>query len=230
MPEVGSNVELAHKIHEHGHQHASGPGDRRIRLAEILEALVLAIVAVTTAWSGYQAARWDALSMEHYALSTTTIAQAQEKMTLAGQDRLLDITTFNGWIYARETGDRKLMDFYQRRFRPEYMVAFNAWEKLDVKDHATAPPGPTFMPEYRSASADAAKALTAQSGEHFNTAVSARETGDDYIRLTVFLATALLLTAIGQRFHNLGPRVALLCVAFALVAVSTYWVWTLPRL
>ena len=68
MAEATSNVEFASKIHEQGHQHAS-PTDHRARWVEIVEALVLAIVAVATAWSGYQAAKWDALSDEYYKIA-----------------------------------------------------------------------------------------------------------------------------------------------------------------
>jgi hypothetical protein len=58
MPEATSNVEFAHKIHEEGHHH-SHPTDHRARWVEIVEAVVLATVAVATAWSGYQASKWD---------------------------------------------------------------------------------------------------------------------------------------------------------------------------
>ena len=58
--------------------------------------------------------------------------------------------------------------------------------------------------------------------------MSARETGDKYVKVTVLLATVLLLTAIGQRFEIFGPRVAVLAVAFVLLAVSTSRILTLP--
>ena len=56
-----------------------------------------------------------------------------------------------------------------------------------------------------------------------------RETGDSYVKVTVFLATALFLTALGQRFEIFGPRVAVVAVAFVLLIISTYWIVTLPR-
>ena len=40
-----------------------------------------------------------------------------------------------------------------------------------------------------------------------------RENGD-HVRITVFLATVLLLTALSQRFDILGPRIAVVAVAF----------------
>jgi hypothetical protein len=85
MNEVTSNVELAHKIHEQSHHHLE-PTDRRGRWIEILEAVVLAAVAVLTAWSGYQAAKWEALSAADYALVARTSVKAQE-MSDAGGSR-----------------------------------------------------------------------------------------------------------------------------------------------
>ena len=111
MPESTSNVEFAHRVHEHGHHH--GPSDRRAAWLGIAEAVALSIVAVATAWSGYQAAKWDALSAKQYALVALTTVKSQEKATLAGQDRLFDIVTFNGWIAAKTAGNEKLAANYR---------------------------------------------------------------------------------------------------------------------
>lgn len=112
---------------------------------------MLAIVAVATAWSGYQAAKWDARSAENYSLASRTTVMSQGKATLAGQDRLYDITAFNAWTTAKVDGKEKLAAFYQRRFRSEYATAFAAWWKLDPINNPSAPPGPIFMPEYTNA-------------------------------------------------------------------------------
>jgi hypothetical protein len=120
MAEATSNVEIAHKIHEASHHRSSG--DHRQQWVEIVEAVVLAVVAVATAWSGYQAAKWDALSAEQYQLASRSSVESQGKATLAGQDRLFDIVTFNGWIAAKTAGNTALAALYERRFRPEYAV------------------------------------------------------------------------------------------------------------
>jgi len=227
MPEATSNVEFAQKIHEEGH-HRPPSTSRQAQWVEIAEAVVLAIVAVATAWSGYQAARWDALSAQHYNLASRTTVMSQEKATLAGQDRLYDITTFNAWLDAKLAGKDKLAAFYQRRFRPEYATAFSAWLKLDPMNNSSAPAGPIFMPEYANASSQQSAKLAQDATGHFESGVSMRETGDKYVRVTVFLATVLLLTALSQRFEILGPRVAVVAVAFALLVISMYWMLTFP--
>ena len=116
MPEQTSNVEFAHKIHEQARHHGSG-SDPKSPWIEIAEATVLAVVAIVTAWSGYQATKWDALSNQNYSLEASTNMRAQEKVTLAGQDRLYDIMTFNGWIAAETAGNKRLATIYEPRAR-----------------------------------------------------------------------------------------------------------------
>jgi hypothetical protein len=228
MSEAASNVEFAHKIHELGHHHPVLT-DSRARWVEIVEAVVLATVAVATAWSGYQASKWDALSAQYYNLASRTTVLAQEKATLAGQDRLYDITTFDAWVTAKVDHREKLATFYERRFRPEYAIAFSAWWKLDPVNNPLAPPGPTFMAEYKNAKSQESATLGEEAKGHFERGVSTRETGDKYVKVTVLLATVLLLTALSQRFELFGPRVAVVAVAFVLLGISAYWMLTLPR-
>jgi hypothetical protein len=227
MAETTSNVEFAHRIHEHGH--SGGGHEHRSEWLEILEAIVLAAVAVLTAWSGYQAARWDAKSAAAYARASSTMVQAQEQLTLSGQDHLYDITTFDSWLEAKVGGDQALAAMFERRFRPEYAVAFAAWMKLDPLNDPKAPPGPGFMAEYRSERAVRAKELAEQASRHYEQGVSTRETGDEYVRITVVLATVLLLTALSQRFKIRGPRIGLLAVAFVMLAAALFWIATFPR-
>jgi len=228
MSEQSSNVEIAHKINEQAHRHGEA-SHRQSPWIEIAEASVLAFVAVATAWSGYQATKWDAVSNQNYSLAASTNMRAQEKATLAGQDRLYDIVTFNGWIAAESAGNKNLLAEYERRFRPEYTVAFLAWQKLDPLHNASAPSGPIYMPEYTNASAEESKKLAANAKDYFDKGVNTRETGDHYVKISVFLATVLLLTALGQRFDILGPRIVLLIVAFLLLLISTFWIITFPR-
>jgi hypothetical protein len=59
--------------------------------------------------------------------------------------------------------------------------------------------------------------------------VTTRDTGDDYVKVTVLLATVLLLTALSERFRVQRPRLAVAAVAVVLLGISAYWLLTLPR-
>ena len=58
----GSNIEVAHHLGEHKESSQSLGHE----ILEIAEAVVLAVVAIATAWSGYQAALWTGLQAELY--------------------------------------------------------------------------------------------------------------------------------------------------------------------
>jgi hypothetical protein len=47
----------------------------------MLEALLLAVVAVATAWSGYQAAKWDGRQAELYGEASTIRIDADQQLT-----------------------------------------------------------------------------------------------------------------------------------------------------
>jgi hypothetical protein len=68
-----------------------------------------------------------------------------------------------------------------------------------------------------------------QAKSYFEKGVKTRETGNHYVKISVFLATVLLLTALGQRFGTMGPRIVVLCVAFTLLIIATFWIVTFPR-
>ena len=60
------------------------------------------------------------------------------------------------------------------------------------------------MPQYSDPLAAQATALGNQATQAYTAAANARETADKYVRLTVILAAALFLVAIGQRFRLEG--------------------------
>lgn len=225
----GSNIEIAHILNEaeeHGPHHKS----KWIESLEIAEAIILAMVAIATAWSGYQAAKWDGKQDELYEQSTRLRVQAQGLATRGGQEQIYDASTVTEWIKAESSGNHKLAELFERRFRPEAKVAFEAWKKTDPLNNPDAPPGPLVMPEYHNAHAEESAKLSQEATDEFEHGSKARSTSDDYVRVTVLLATVLLLTAIAQRFKTHQVRVGLAVVAFLLVCIPIYRILTLPRL
>jgi len=226
MPEIGgSSVEVAHHLSE-GKQE---PHSLAHEILEIIEALVLAVVAIATAWSGYQAALWDGHQDELYGESSHLRIQAQGLETTANQERLYNASTVVEWLKAEAHGDQKLADMFERRFLPEFLPAFRAWKATDPLNNPKAPPGPQMMPEYHNAKTEEAQKLNTESAEIFERGTRARERSDQYVRLTVVLATVLLLMAVSQRFKTHGVRVALAVVAVLLLAFPVVRIFLLPR-
>ena len=84
--------------------------------------------------------------------------------------------------------------------------AFTAWLSTDPFNNAQAPPGPIFMPEYHNAKHEQFLGLNKQAADIADQGTKSGETGDQYVRITVLLATVLLITAIGQRFRFKAVR------------------------
>jgi hypothetical protein len=197
---------------------------------EIIEAVILALVAVATAWSGYQAAKWAGTRAEQYAEASRLRVTAEGLATVAGQERIYDSDTFNSWLAAKLDGKAEAAEFFERRFRDEYRPAFTAWLKADPFNNVQAPPGPIFMPDYHNAKHEQFLGLNKKAGEVADQGTKSGETGDQYVRITVLLATVLLITAIGQRFHFKTVRVVFMILACLLLCLPLLQLLRLPRI
>jgi hypothetical protein len=226
MPEAGgSNIEVAHHLsQQQGHSGAAGH-----EILEIAEAVVLAVVAIATAWSGYEAALWTGHQAERYGRSSKLRVQAAEVATAADQERLYNAATVVEWLKAEAHGEKNLVALFERRFLPEFRPAFEAWKATAPLSNPNAPAGPQLMREYHSSKMEEAADLNHQAADVFEQGNIARQHSDDYVRVTVTLATVLLLTATSQRFKIRSVRVGLAVFAALLLCTTVYRILTLPR-
>src|SRR5215213_11430857 len=122
VPE-GLNVEVAHKLTEK-EDAAERRKHRWEEVVEIIEVLVLALAAIATAWSGFQASQWDDREGLLYGQATTQRFAASAASTLGGQQLSADAAMFSSWLEARSAGNSDLEMVFVRRFTPDYRQAF----------------------------------------------------------------------------------------------------------
>jgi hypothetical protein len=221
----GANIEVAQILSERKESSQSLGHE----ILEIVEAVVLAVVAITTAWSGYQAALWTGHQSELYGQASKQRVQAEGAAAYANQERVYNASTVVEWLKAEAHSDKKLADLFERRFLPEFRPAFEDWKKTDPLNNPNAPAGPQLMPQYRSSKTEEAAKLNDQATEVFEEGTRARQRSDEYVRATVTLATVLLLIAVSQRFRTPGVRIGLLFIAMLLLCFPVYHILTLPR-
>jgi len=198
------------------------------RWFEVITAIMLGVVAVATAWSGYQATRWAGEQSTLFAQASALRVESTRDSALAGQYKLYDVILVNNWINAYTQGNTKLANIFQRRFRPEFRPAFEAWLATDPFNNPNAPPGPLFMPQYKVSLDDKANQLDAQAAKTFDEGQAAKEQGDAYVLNTVFLATVLFLTAIAENFQWNTVRAVILSVALVMLLFGLYHLVTYP--
>jgi hypothetical protein len=191
---------------------------------------VLAIVAVATAWSGFQATKWDGRQSLLYGHANSYRFEAETASTYGGQLLSADAGIFTAWLQAHETNDTRLESFFVRRFDPSYAIAFDAWLKTDPFTNPKAPAGPAVMPQYHNSYFARATVLNTQASTAFDEGTNARDTADEYVRDTVLFASVLFLVALAQRLRGREARIGLNVVAFGVLVFTIVSVLSLPRL
>jgi hypothetical protein len=230
-------VYLSRAMPEHVHVHAphelteeSHSISRQERLLEFVAVLLLSVSTLAIAWSGYQAARWSGHQSRDYAAASTARAQANRVSTLAGQQRIQDLLNFNRWLEVSDAGNERLADLYVRRFRPEFMTAFEAWVKQDPFNNRDAIATPLLMPEYKLANFVKADRFEQEGTHLFNEAKEATEHADSYVFATVFFAAVLFFAGISMRFNWIAMRVSVLVISGLFLLYGIIHVATLPAL
>jgi hypothetical protein len=228
MPEGLSADEVGKEIAGHAAEGEDGEHDRRDRIVSITEALLLSVVALMAAWSGYAAAKWSTESRVGLAEASTQRTKASRADLKAISVRNFDSSTFEAWFSAYTAGNRQAMTIAERRFRPGFAVAFDAWRATKPETNPNAPRGPTYMPQYRQPGLREAAALDKQADESFASGEDAGTKSDKYIRTTVFLASVLFLVGISTRFPLRGGRYALVGLGAVLLVISFVLLLQLP--
>ena len=106
----------------------------------------------------------------------------------------------------------------------------NCLSVTDPLHNPDAPPGPTYMPEYKQPEQAQTTALDNESAAKFQAGNQAAGTGDSFVRITVFLAAVLFLVGIGSTFKLPGVRYALIAFGSVLLIFSIVLILQLPGL
>ena len=199
------------------------------RTIVIVEALLLAVVAVLAAWSGYASSKWRTDSSLTLARASAARSDANRAALEAASVRDFDAATFNTWLTAYIAGNQPAEAVAARRFRPAFKVAFDAWIATSPLTNPNAPPGPTYMKQYQQPEQDLANAKDDQATQLYAQGTTDGSTADAYVRTTVFLATVLFLVGISGHFRVRAARYGLVAVGAVILSVAVAILITAPR-
>jgi hypothetical protein len=229
MPEALAATEVGKEISEHAkHVRVHEERHRHERLIAIAEAALLSIVTLTAAWSGYSAAKWEGESSIKLAQASALRTQANRFSSSAITVRAQDSVNFGIWFNAYLSGNVLGQALAERRFRTGYDVAFRAWLATSPFSNPEAPKSPAYMPQYTVPGQAATTRLDAAADEHFAEGQKANKHGEDYIRVTVILASVLFIVGISSHFRAAVVRVGLTAVGAALLVLGAIAILQLP--
>lgn len=202
------------------------PKDRATRereLREIVAVFLLSIVAVLTAWCGFESAKWGGEMSIAFSQASSARVAATAADSEARDARQFDLTIYAMFVETQATGDEQLATYIEDRFTPAFAVAYDAW----VAD-GSVEPSPFAREEYVPVGQVEAQELTARADEKFQLALANNQTGDNYSLLTVLFALVLFLAAISQRNQQVWGARFLLGLAAVVAIVGTGILATFP--
>jgi hypothetical protein len=201
---------------------------RSTALIELAATILLAFAAVSTAWCGYQATRWNGEQAKAAAAASATRFQAARAAALASSQTEVDVATFVAWADAYARDDRDLADFYRARFRAELAPAVDAWLATRPLQNADAPLTPFVMPEYQLASSATAERLDNEAETHAATVRDYLQHASNYVLGVVLCSVALFFGGVSTKLVSPPLRVAAVSVGCLVFLGTLLWVASFP--
>jgi hypothetical protein len=202
----------------------SSPTDR----VELVATVLLALATVGTAWSGYQASRWNGDQAKAFSRANATRIAATQSGDLANTQTQVDVATFIQWVDAYAQKQTELTDFYFRRFREEFKPAVHAWIATRPLKNADAPLTPFAMPQYRLAARVDAQRLNAEAEVLSAKARTNVQRATNYVLCVVLFAAALFFAGMSAKLRTQRLRVAMLGIGLVVFVGTVVWLATSP--
>jgi hypothetical protein len=195
---------------------------------EIAATILLAVAAVATAWSSYQANRWNGEQAKAAGRTNALRIHAARQQGLAQAQTQVDVATFTEWVNAYARHETFLSGFYRRRFRPEFKRAVDAWVKTRPLKNPDAPLTPFAMPQYRVAAKAEAGRLDAAAEASAATVGRNIQRSSNYVLAVVLFAVALFFAGIGTKLGSDRLKLITLTLGWALFLGTLVWIVTSP--
>lgn len=195
---------------------------------EVASTVLLACAAVATAWSSYQATRWNGEQTRASSRTNAIRIEAARAQGLAQFQTQVDVATFTQWVDAYAHEETELADFYFKRFRTEFKPAVEAWLATRPLRNPNAPLTPFAMPQYRLAATAEAERLDAEAEVSSATVRRNIQRASNYVLGVVLFAVSLFFAGMSTKLQTPGLRTSLLVIGCVVFLGTLVWVATFP--
>jgi hypothetical protein len=202
--------------------------EERANYVEIVATLLLALAAVATAWSSYQASRWNGEQAKAFSRGNAARIESTRASSLATAQKQVDVATFMQWVNAYALDQKRLANFYYRRFRAEFKPAVNAWIATKPVRNSDAPLTPFAMPQYQLAASQHADRLEAKAEAWSAKGRTNVQRATDYVLGVVLFAASLFFAGMSTKLRTSRLRIAVLSMGVAIFVGAAVWLATRP--
>jgi hypothetical protein len=201
---------------------------KRVDRLEVVATALLAVAAVATAWSSYQAMRWNGEQARAASRTTALRIEAARADGLADSQTEVDVATFIQWVDATAREDEVLQEFYEDRFRPEFAEAFEAWEATEPLTTPGAPLSPFAMDEYQTSAAAETARLDQQSAAESLVVSRNIQRASNYVLTVVLMSVSLFFAGISTKLQTRTLRTITLGIGCIVFLGTAAWMATFP--
>jgi hypothetical protein len=195
---------------------------------EIVATVLLSVAAVATAWSGYQATRWNGEQTKASSRTNAIRIDAAREQGLAQAQTQVDVATFIQWVDAYAKHETALQDFYFKRFRVEFKPAVVAWLATKPLTNPDAPLTPFAMPQYKLAATAEAERLDADAEVSAAQVRRNIQRASNYVLGVVLFSVALFFAGTSTKINDQRLRVVAVGVGCAVFLGTLIWIATSP--
>ena len=198
------------------------------RHLEVVATVLLSLAAVATAWSGYQATRWNGEQAKAASRTNAIRVEAARAQGLSEAQTQVDVATFVQWVDAYALEQTELADFYFKRFRAELKPAVDAWIATRPLQNPNAPLTPFAMPQYKLAAAAEAERLDAEAERSAATVNRNIQRASNYILGVVLFSVSLFFAGMGTKLGDVRLRTVTLALGCLIFLGALVWIATSP--
>jgi hypothetical protein len=198
------------------------------RRVELVSTVLLALAAVATAWSGYQATRWNGEQTKASSRTNAIRIDAARAQGLAEAQTQIDVATFTQWVDAYARQETELADFYFKRFRNEFRPAVDAWLATRPLKNPNAPLTPFATPQYVLASATEAERLDAEAETSSATVRRNIQRASNYILGVVLFSVSLFFAGMSTKVSDVRLQQITLALGCVVFLGTLIWIATSP--
>jgi hypothetical protein len=195
---------------------------------ELVATILLSLATVATAWSGYQASRWNGEQAKAASRANALRIESSKAAGLANAQSQVDVLTFTQWVDAYVRREDELVAFYEKRFRAEFKPAVDAWVATRPLRNADAPLTPFAMPEYVLAARTESERLDAEAEAWAARGRANIQRAANYVLGVVLFATALFFAGMSTKLQSQRYRRVLLGFGVVVFLSAAVWLATFP--
>jgi hypothetical protein len=199
----------------------------RNRLLEIVAVILLGMATVGSAFSGYEATRWNSRESDLERDASTSRVEATRLFSLGTQTVVYDTTVVAQYAAAASAGDQRLMDFYRSSLvRPKFLPIIDEWT-AQVRAGETPVnllSNQAYVDEQLAGYTKAettAEAFTLEAGD-------ASDHADAFVLTALLLAVSLFFAGVTSSFRVTAARLLLMIGAVVTLAIAAGRIADLP--